>query len=124
MRQIPHTTLIFERYRIYELRQDVPLSFQFVLALSTTQDAHRYGVTSVTFAPMVVAGPRADNSPHRVPINPRRQGGTAGILSRMYVAIDAIQSINKAAFLPRDLGLITPTEEREVVEKLSAYLGL
>ncbi len=55
---------------------------------------------------------------------PKGTGGSVRLTRRMYVAIDAIQSISTAAFLPTHLGRITPVEEREVREKLTDWLGL
>ncbi|MBB4079297.1 hypothetical protein GGR28_001917 [Lewinella aquimaris] len=116
--------MTFERYRIYELRKDVPLSFQFVLALSTTVDEHRHGVTTVTFAPVIKGNSRSNNDPHRIPIEAKSNGGSARILSRMYAVVNAIQSIDKAAFLPIDHGPVTPVEEQETRRKLAAWLGM
>ena len=120
---MPPTTLTFERFLVYELRPDVPLPFQFVLCLSTTASNYRHEVKNISFLPIIGAGRYADNDPYRVPLMPRPQGSTH-LITRMYVAVDAIQSIGKAAFLPTDLGRITAAEEKEVREKLSNWLGL
>ena len=120
---MPRTTLTFERYFVYELHQDTRLPFQYALCLSTTAASYRREVKNVSFLPLITAGPYADNDPYRVPLLPYPKGGTR-LVSRMYVAVDAIQSIGKAAFLPTDQGRISAAEEREVREKLSAWLGL
>ena len=121
---IPPITLTFDRYFVYELHRDVPFSFQFVICLSSTGHAPRYSTNNVSFVPLIVAGPYADHDPFRVPIQPAARGGSARLTSRLYAAIDALQTINKAAFLPTGLGRITPTEEREVRDKLADWLGL
>ena len=118
------TTLTFDRYFLYELRQDTLLPFQFVLCLSSTEWQPRYPVNNVTFAPVIAAGPYADRDPFRVPLQPLARGGNLRINRRMYVAVDALQTIGKDAFLPSHLGRITASEEAELLEKLSAWLGL
>ncbi len=119
-RQILLITLTFDRYLIYELRTDVVLPFQFVLCLTTTATNYRYEIRNISFLPLIPGGPHADHDPYRVPL----AKGTTRLTSRMYVAVDAIQSIGKAAFLPRDLGRISATAETEVRVKLSAWLGI
>ena len=118
--QIPLTTLTFDRFLIYELRQDSLLPFQFVLCLSSTATNYRHEVKNISFLPLISGGSYADHDPYRVPI----AKSTTRLTSRMYVAIDAIQSINKAAFHPRDLGRISATAEAEVREKLTNWLGM
>ena len=118
------TTLTFDRYFLYELRRDVPLPFQYVLCLSSTEWQPRYPVNNVTFAPVIAAGPHADRDPFRVPLQPLAQGGNLRINRRMYVAVDALQTIGKTAFLPSHLGRITVSEEAELREKLAAWLGM
>jgi hypothetical protein len=121
--QTPPTTLTFERFLVYELRKDVPLPFQFVLSLSSTASSYRNAVNNISFLPLIPAGVYADNDPYRVPIQPGPKGNTH-LTSRLYVAIDAIQSINRNTFLPGDRGRISVVEEKEVREKVGAWLGL
>ncbi len=112
--------MTFERFLIYELRPDAQLPFQFVLCLSSTESNYRHEVKNISFLPLITAGPYADHDPYRVPV----AKGTTRLTSRMYVAVDAIQSIGKAAFLPRDLGRISSIAETEVRVKLNSWLGI
>lgn len=118
--QILLTTLHFDRFLIYELRPDAGLPFQFVLCLSSTATNYRHEISTISFLPLIAGGPYADNDPYRVPL----AKGTTRLTSRMYAAVDAIQSIGKAAFLPRNLGRISAVAEAEVRMKLSAWLGI
>ncbi|CAH0999314.1 hypothetical protein LEM8419_00612 [Neolewinella maritima] len=120
---MPPTTLTFEPFVVYELRPDVKLPFQFVLCLSSTASNYRQEIKNVSFLPIIPAGRYADNDPYRVPLLPRPEG-TTRLIGRMYVAVDAIQSFGKAAFLPTNLGHVTAAEEREVRAKVSAWLNL
>ncbi len=112
--------MTFDRFLIYELRPDAGLPFQFVLCLSSTATNYRYEIRNISFLPLIPGGPHADHDPYRVPL----AKGTTRLVSRMYVAVDAIQSIGKAAFLPRDLGRVSATAEAEVRVKLGAWLGI
>ena len=120
---MPLTTLTFERFVVYEFRPDVSLPFQFVLSLSSTGSAYRYPINNISFLPIIATGPYADNDPFRVPLLPYPRGGTR-LVTRMYVAIDAIQSIHKSAFLPTHLGHLSDSEAQEVRQKLGQWLGL
>ena len=116
--------LIFDRFFVYELRPDIPLPFQHIVCLSTTELNYRHEVKAISFLPIVAAGPYANHDPYRVPLVPRSAGGGVRIPRRMYVAIDAIQSIGKGVFMPTHLGRVTPVEEAEIRNKLSNWLGL
>jgi hypothetical protein len=115
--------LNFERYFVYELRKEVHLPFQFVLCLTSTATHYRREIPNITFLPLIGTGRYADHDPYRVPLKPGQEGGSR-IITRLYVAIDGIQTIGKGAFLPSDLGRITPQEEKEVRYKLSVWLGI
>ncbi|WP_116107450.1 hypothetical protein [Lewinella sp. IMCC34191] len=121
---MPPTTPNFNRYYIYELRPEVPLPFQYVLSLTSSELDYRYRTNNLTFAPIIPAGPYADRDPYRVPLVPASAGGGVRLNRRMYVAVDALQTVNKAVFLPSHLGRITAGEERELVEKLGHWLGM
>lgn len=115
--------MTFDRFYVYALREDVRLPFEFVVSLSSTATNYRREITTISFVPLIVAGPYADRDPYRVPLQPGQEGGSR-IITRLYAAVDAVQSINKAAFLPSDLGRISAVEERELREKLIDWLGL
>ena len=115
--------MTFDRFYVYALREDARLPFQFVISLSSTDNNYRREITTITFVPLIIAGPYADRDPYRVPLQPGQEGGSR-IVTRLYAAVDAIQSINKAAFLPSNLGRISALEERELREKLTDWLGL
>ncbi|MGB3798321.1 MAG: hypothetical protein WA952_00830 [Lewinella sp.] len=121
---MPPITSTFNRYYVYELSEEVPLPFQYVLSLTSTELDYRYRTNNLTFVPIIPAGPYADHDPYRVPVTPAAKGGGVRLNRRMYLAIDALQTVNKAVFLPSHLGRLTAGEERELVEKLSAWLGL
>lgn len=118
-----HTALHFERFRIYALRPLAKLPFEFVLCLSAPEPGLRYEVKNISFLPIFIPNVPADNDPYRVPLRPSPQSSNL-LTSRMYVAIDAIQSIGKAAFEPKDFGCLSDAEGREVTEKLKNWLGL
>ncbi|PPK88547.1 hypothetical protein CLV84_1515 [Neolewinella xylanilytica] len=121
---MPPFTSTFNRYYVYALRPEVPLPFEFVCCLSSTELQPRYRVDNVTFAPLIPGGPYADNDPFRVPLDPVPGNNGLRITRRMYVAVDALQTIKKDVFLPSSLGRVSATEEREIREKLAAWLGL
>ncbi len=110
----------FERFLIYELHGDIKLPFQYVLCLTSTATGFIHPVSTVSFLPIVDPKPHSDHDPYRVPI-PK---GTTRLTSRKYVAIDVIQSISKAVFLPAHLGRVSAATEKEVKEKLAAWLDL
>lgn len=122
-RQTLPITLNFERFYVYELRKEIKLPFQFVLCLTSTATHYRREINNISFLPLISTGRYADHDPYRVPLRPGQEAGSR-IVTRLYVAVDGIQSIGKAAFLSTQLGRITDVEEREVREKLSNWLGL
>ncbi|WP_157974325.1 hypothetical protein [Lewinella sp. IMCC34183] len=115
--------MTFDRFHVYALRADFTLPFHYVVCLSSTALNHRHEVKNLSFLPVIDAGPHADRDPFRVPLVPT-PGGVTRLPHRMYAAVDAIQSINKAALQPAALGRLQPVEEREVREKLANWLGL
>lgn len=112
--------MTFDRFLVYELRKDAHPQLQFVLCLTSTANSYRNAVKNISFLPLIPGGVYADHDPYRVPIRP----GATRLTSKLYVAVDAIQTINRAAFLPGDRGRIGATEEREVREKLATWLGI
>lgn len=121
---MPRTYLTVDRYLVYALHPDVVAPYQHVLCLSTTATAYRYPVTAVTFLPLIPGEPYADRDPYRVPLLPASGARSLRLPRKLYAAVDAVQSADLAALHPVALGRISTLEEREVTEKLSAWLGL